>query len=156
MNSMDLLFSWPTWVMQSLTRPLADLRNLVDVDLSDLVDVNIQSGPLGATGDPGIERNVYTGVARVGKQLGCIADAVLEVAMKTGHADGKDVGKLIELVEEIEKVKRKTAESRARESLDYLRKTDPEGYRTLIRGELGNLEGPRRKSSRSSRSEPRD
>lgn len=82
---------------------------------------------------------MYSSVARPGKQLGCIADAVLELAKKTGHADGENVEKLSELVNEIEKVKKRTAESRAAESLAYLRKTDPDGFRRLIERERGEL-----------------
>jgi hypothetical protein len=133
MASGELLFFWQRWVLQSLMGPLADLRDLVDVELSDLVDITIQTGTARETGNPAIERKIYSEVARAGKQLGCITDAVVELAQRTGNTDEKHVKRLMKLRDDIEKVKRKAAKARAKESLDQLKKIDPDTFRELIK-----------------------
>lgn len=140
MTPNNLLFAWPLWLMQSMTRPLVDLTDLVDVNLSDLLDITIQTENFGTTGNPAIEREVYASVARAGKQLGCIADAVLELADKTGQKEGKKVNELQHLVNHIDHVKRKTAKVRAEKCLAELKKIDREGFDKLIESEMRNSE----------------
>lgn len=133
MASEELFFLWQKWVLQAFMRPLVDLRDLVDVELSDLVDITIQTGPMPETGNAAIERKIYSEVARAGKQLGFITDAVVELAQKTGNTDEKHVKRLVKLRNDIEKVKRKAAKARAKESLDQLKKIHPDGFRELIK-----------------------
>ena len=117
---------WRSWL--SLFSPTTVLSHLVD--LNDLVDISV-SGPtvnMFAPGDRNVEAEVFATVARAGSQLGILADAVLEVAEKTGADTGVEVKRLKAMVKRVDAVKRENAAKRARASLEQLKKSDPDGF----------------------------
>ena len=118
---------WRSWL--SLFSPTTVLRHLVDFD-----DISVASPTVNmfAPGDRNVEADVYATVARAGTQLGILADAVLEIAEKTGTDTGDEIQRLKAMVERVDTVKRENAAKRARASLEQLKKSDPDGFRAEV------------------------
>lgn len=58
MTQSNFPFGWPLWLTQSMTRPLVDLTDLVDANLSDLLDIRIQTASRGTTRNRAIEGKI--------------------------------------------------------------------------------------------------
>lgn len=83
-------------------------------------------------GNRQIESEVVTDVASYGKQLGLLAEAVLEIAE---GEKGDAVDKLQALMDQVEAVKRRheeSLESRVRSDIERLKQSDPERLRSLL------------------------
>ena len=83
-------------------------------------------------GNRRIEADVVADVASYGKQLGILSDAVLELAE---NAEGEDVTRLRELVEQIEAVKQRhtdTLADKVKVQLDQLKREDPQALKRIL------------------------
>ena len=91
-------------------------------------------------GSPEIEQRVAAEVAGVGRQLGIITEALLELA---GDRKGEKLDRLRELDARIAEIKqRSTAQLRreARDTMESLAKRDPDEARKLATRMLGELD----------------
>jgi hypothetical protein len=84
-------------------------------------------------GNPAVERDITANVAGYGSQLGTLIDVLTELTKGKEETDA--VKRLRELADKIDEVKQRHKQdlrAAARESLDRLRKDDPESLRRLI------------------------
>lgn len=94
-NPMVWPWMWPVWAFMS---PMLTFNVRAD---------NWDYRPMTewGEGDIQVERRVHRDLASPGRQLGILADAVLELAGKADALDGPAVARLQRLADEIEKIK---------------------------------------------------
>ncbi|WP_280155240.1 hypothetical protein [Piscinibacter sp. XHJ-5] len=84
---------------------------------------------------PEVEREVVSRHS-YGRQIGRLMDAVVRIAAKTGTQDDPQVKPLIELARQIEDIKAKARQDRAKDLLDelkLLKRTDPKAWADLMK-----------------------
>ena len=91
-----------------------------------------------ALGDERIERRVFEEAGSYGKQLGLIAEVVLEMAesqQDAGNGASRSLERLKELVAQVETIKtqeRGSRRKRLKESLNAYREQEPEDFEQMI------------------------
>jgi hypothetical protein len=84
---------------------------------------------------PEVEREIVSRHS-YGRQLGRLMDAVVRLTVKAGAENDPQVKPLIELARQIEDIKAKAKQDRAKDLLDelkLLKKTDPKAWADLVK-----------------------
>lgn len=87
-------------------------------------------------GNKNVEKDVVSNVASYGRQLGVIANALLEIAEKTDTQDGDAVKRLKDMKARIDKVKCRHSgnlEERIKQDLETLKEKDKEKFEALLK-----------------------
>lgn len=116
--------SWFPWAPQSLDQRFNNGWTFGNVNVS-----------FANSRAPEVEREVVSRHS-YGRQIGRLMDAVVRLAAKTGTENDPQVKPLIELARQIEDIKEKAKQDRARdllEELKVLKRTDPKAWSDLVK-----------------------